>query len=166
VEGNHAVTVKFLDLVWRVRFRQLQAVGPSMMNGHSAWSKSPVGVEYVVDWATIEAVGDPEMWLNVSKLVTSDSYSPIRMSSSRRSGFGSSLFRGSVKILASGSGGHEISVKGLRGCASSFWAVSAALVDSAEEPSAMSNRGAGASLATVFTVVQSFSSLSANHGNE
>lgn len=37
----------------------------------------------------------------------------MRMSSSRRKGFGSSFFSGSVKMLESGSGGHEISVNGL-----------------------------------------------------
>jgi len=83
---------------------------------------------------------------------------PIRMSSSRRSGFGSSLLSGSVNTLASGSGGHEISVKGLRGRSSSTLA---AFVPSAlevvEGSSAESSKGAGASLATVFTAEQSLS---------
>lgn len=49
---------------------------------------------------------------------TNSLYAPIRRSSSCRSGFGSSLFNGSVKIDESGSGGHKRSVKGFRDTAS------------------------------------------------
>lgn len=80
---------------------------------------------------------------------------PIRMSSSRRSGFGSSLLSGSVNTLASGSGGHEISLKGLRGRCSSTLAASVPVV--VEGSSAESSNGAVASLETVFTAEQSFS---------
>jgi hypothetical protein len=84
------------------------------------------------------------------------------MSSSRRRGLGSSLFRGSVNTLASGSGGHEISVKGLRG-RSSVSSVTPSVpsdLEVVEGSSAASSNGAGASLATVFTAEQSFSILS------
>jgi hypothetical protein len=84
------------------------------------------------------------------------------MSSSRRSGFGSSLFKGSVNTLASGSGGHEISVKGLRG-RSSFSSAAPSVpsnLEVVEGSSAASSNGAGASLATVLTAEQSFSILS------
>jgi len=83
---------------------------------------------------------------------------PILMSSSRRSGLGSSLFRGSVNTLASGSGGHEISVNGLRGRSSSTSAASFSSVrEVVEGSSVVSSNGAGASLATVLTAEQSFS---------
>jgi hypothetical protein len=87
---------------------------------------------------------------------------PIRMSSSRRRGFGSSRFRGSVNTLASGSGGHEISVKGLRGRSSSSLVTSVPSgLEVVEGSSVASSNGAGASLATVFTAEQSFSHKSA-----
>jgi len=84
------------------------------------------------------------------------------MSSSRRSGLGSSLFRGSVNTLASGSGGHEISVNGLRGRSSLTLAASFSSVREVVEGSSVApSNGAGASLAMVLTAEQSFSDQSA-----